>query len=220
MNPIMKPQSNMKVRFGPRPGSDPATPSARRTKKNLSLTFFFPDAQKVPRPVPVSRWFRGCSPAPGVMSLCADAQHRSGAGGQCRCRVHRCWYFKRLREAPGPGPACRVQTVFNTHWGAKPGAVVGKTSPSAGPEAKIIAHEKTRAHLGKRINITLQDEDRELQQAACPQRPHSETVTFFFFFFFSGDQEGTPTSPGNMKPDRVGPPAFEAPTKPTATYLM
>ena len=80
--------------------------------------------------------------------------------------------FKRLRELPGAG---RVTTVFNTHWHREQ---VGGNAAFGRSGAKIIAHEKTRAHLA--TDYYLQDEDR--YEKALPAAAHP-TVTFF-----SGDE--------------------------------
>jgi len=80
--------------------------------------------------------------------------------------------LKRLRELPGAG---RVTTVFNTHWHRE--QVVGNLAFGRSG-AKIIAHEKTRAHLA--TDYYLQDEDR--YEKALPAAAHP-TVTFF-----SGDK--------------------------------
>src|ERR1700726_1122973 len=78
----------------------------------------------------------------------------------------------RLRDLPGVG---RVTTVFNTHWHRE--QVVGNLAFGRS-EAKIIAHEKTRAHLA--TDYYRQDEDR--YEKALPAAAHP-TVTFF-----TGDQ--------------------------------
>src|SRR4030081_4063731 len=80
--------------------------------------------------------------------------------------------LKRLRELPGAG---RVTTVFNTHWHREQ---VGGNLAFGRSGAKIIAHEKTRAHLA--TDYYLQDEDRYEKALLKEARP---TVTFF-----TGDQ--------------------------------
>jgi glyoxylase-like metal-dependent hydrolase (beta-lactamase superfamily II) len=80
--------------------------------------------------------------------------------------------LKRLRELPGAG---RVTTVFNTHWHREQ---VGGNLAFGRLGAKIIAHEKTRAHLA--TDYYLQDEDRYEKALPAEARP---TVTFF-----AGDQ--------------------------------
>jgi cyclase len=80
--------------------------------------------------------------------------------------------LKRLRELPGAG---RVTTVFNTHWHREQ---VGGNLAFGRSGAKIIAHEKTRAHLA--TDYYLQDEDRYEKALPAEARP---TVTFF-----TGDQ--------------------------------
>src|SRR5712671_5159993 len=80
--------------------------------------------------------------------------------------------LKRLRELPGAG---RVTTVFNTHWHREQ---VGGNLAFGRSGAKIIAHEKTRAHLA--TDYYLQDEDRYEKALPAEARP---TVTFF-----AGDQ--------------------------------
>src|SRR6266849_9714599 len=80
--------------------------------------------------------------------------------------------LKRLRELPGAG---RMTTVFITHWHR---AQVGGNLAFGRSEAKIIAHEKTRAHLA--TDYYLWDEDR--YEKALPAAAHP-TVTFF-----SGDK--------------------------------
>src|SRR5256886_13737174 len=80
--------------------------------------------------------------------------------------------LKRLRELPGAG---RVTTVFNTHWHRE--QVVGNLAFGRSG-AKIIAHEKTRAHLA--TDYYLQGEDRYEKALPKEARP---TVTFF-----TGDQ--------------------------------
>src|SRR5262249_16765682 len=80
--------------------------------------------------------------------------------------------LKRLRELPGAG---RVTTLFNTHWHREQ---VGGNLAFGQSEAKIIAHEKTRAHLA--TEYYLQDEDRYEKALPAPAHP---TVTFF-----TGDQ--------------------------------
>ena len=78
----------------------------------------------------------------------------------------------RLRELPGAG---HMTTIFNTHWHREQ---VGGNLAFGRSEAKIIAHEKTRAHLA--TDYYLWDEDR--YEKARPAAAHP-TVTFF-----SGDQ--------------------------------
>src|SRR5215472_12665889 len=79
---------------------------------------------------------------------------------------------ERLRELPGAG---RVTTVFNTHWHREQ---VGGNLAFGRSGAKIIAHEKTRAHLA--TEYYLHDEDRYEKALPAEARP---TVTFF-----TGDQ--------------------------------
>jgi cyclase len=76
--------------------------------------------------------------------------------------------IKRLHALPGAG---RVTTVFNTHWHREQ---VGGNLAFGRSEAKIIAHEKTRAHLA--TDYYLQDEDRYEKALPAEARP---TVTFF-----------------------------------------
>jgi glyoxylase-like metal-dependent hydrolase (beta-lactamase superfamily II) len=78
----------------------------------------------------------------------------------------------RLRELPGAG---RMTTIFNTHWHREQ---VGGNLAFGRSEAKIIAHEKTRAHLA--TDYYLQDEDR--YEKALPAAAHPSVT------FFSGDQ--------------------------------
>src|SRR6202030_3219460 len=78
----------------------------------------------------------------------------------------------RLRDLPGAG---HVTTVFNTHWHREQ---VGGNLAFGRSGAKIIAHEKTRAHLA--TDYYLQDEDRYEKARPADARP---TVTFF-----AGDQ--------------------------------
>ncbi len=80
--------------------------------------------------------------------------------------------LKRLRELPGAG---RVTTVFNTHWHREQ---VGGNLAFGRSGAKIIAHEKTRAHLA--TDYYLQDEDR--YEKALPAAAHPSVT------FFSGDE--------------------------------
>src|SRR5215470_4913296 len=80
--------------------------------------------------------------------------------------------LKRLRGLPGAG---RVTTVFNTHWHR---GQVGGNLAFGQSGAKIIAHEKTRAHLA--TDYYLQDEDRYEKALPAEARP---TV-----IFFAGDQ--------------------------------
>src|ERR1043165_9302342 len=80
--------------------------------------------------------------------------------------------LKRLRELPGAG---RTTTVFNTHWHREQ---VGGNLALGRSEVKIIAHEKTRAHLA--TDYYLQNEER--YEKALPAAAHP-TVTFF-----TGDQ--------------------------------
>jgi glyoxylase-like metal-dependent hydrolase (beta-lactamase superfamily II) len=76
--------------------------------------------------------------------------------------------LNRLRTLPGGG---RVTTLFNTHWHREH---VGGNLDFGRSEAKIIAHEKTRAHLA--TDYYLQDEDRYEKALPAEARP---TVTFF-----------------------------------------
>src|SRR5579872_4150221 len=78
----------------------------------------------------------------------------------------------RLRDLPGEG---RVTTVFNTHWHRQQ---VGGNLALGRSGAKIIAHEKTRAHLA--TDYYVMDEDRYEKALPVEARP---TVTFF-----TGDQ--------------------------------
>jgi len=80
--------------------------------------------------------------------------------------------LKRLRELPGAG---RMTTVFITHWHREQ---VGGNLAFGRSEAKIIAHEKTRAHLA--TDYYLQDEDR--YEKALPAAAHPSVT------FFSGDE--------------------------------
>jgi cyclase len=76
--------------------------------------------------------------------------------------------LNRLRALPGGG---RVTTLFNTHWHREQ---VGGNLAFGRSEARIIAHEKTRAHLA--TDYYLQDEDRYEKALPAEARP---TVTFF-----------------------------------------
>jgi cyclase len=76
--------------------------------------------------------------------------------------------LKRLHGLPGEG---RVTTLFNTHWHREQ---VGGNLAFGRSEAKIVAHEKTRAHLA--TDYYLQDEDRYEKALPAEARP---TVTFF-----------------------------------------
>ena len=78
----------------------------------------------------------------------------------------------RLRGLPGAG---RVTTLFNTHWHREQ---VGGNLGFGRLGARIIAHEKTRAHLA--TDYYLQDEDRYEKALPAEARPN---VTFF-----TGDQ--------------------------------
>ena len=78
----------------------------------------------------------------------------------------------RLRGLPGAG---RVTTVFNTHWHREQ---VGGNLAFGRSGARIIAHEKTRAHLA--ADYYLSDEVRYEKALPAEARP---TVTFF-----AGDQ--------------------------------
>jgi len=74
----------------------------------------------------------------------------------------------RLSGLPGAG---RVTTLFNTHWHREQ---VGGNLAFGKSGAKIVAHEKTRAHLA--TDYYLQDEDRYEKALPAEARP---TVTFF-----------------------------------------
>lgn len=78
----------------------------------------------------------------------------------------------RLRDLPGAG---HVTTLFNTHWHREQ---VGGNLAFGRAGAKIIAHEKTRAHLA--TDYYVMDEDRYEKALPVEARP---TVTFF-----TGDQ--------------------------------
>lgn len=78
----------------------------------------------------------------------------------------------RLRDLPGAG---HVTTLFNTHWHRQQ---VGGNLAFGRAGAKIIAHEKTRAHLA--TDYYVMDEDRYEKALPVEARP---TVTFF-----TGDQ--------------------------------
>ena len=78
----------------------------------------------------------------------------------------------RLRDLPGAG---HVTTVFNTHWHREQ---VGGNLAFGRSGAKIIAHEKTRAHLA--TDYYVMNEDRYEKALPKEARP---TVTFF-----TGDQ--------------------------------
>jgi cyclase len=78
----------------------------------------------------------------------------------------------RLRELPGAG---HMTTIFNTHWHREQ---VGGNLAFGRSEAKIIAHEKTRARLA--TDYYLQDEDR--YEKALPAAAHPSVT------FFSGDE--------------------------------
>src|SRR5260370_22062771 len=80
--------------------------------------------------------------------------------------------LKRLRGLPGAG---RVTTLFKKHWQREQ---VGGNLAFGRSGAKIIAHQKTRAHLA--TDYYLQDEDRYEKALPAEARP---TVTFF-----TGDQ--------------------------------
>jgi glyoxylase-like metal-dependent hydrolase (beta-lactamase superfamily II) len=73
-----------------------------------------------------------------------------------------------LDELPGAG---RLQVLFNTHWHLEQ---VGGNAALGQAGAKIIAHEKTRAHLA--TDYYLPSEDR--YQRALPMEAHP-TETFF-----------------------------------------
>jgi len=77
-----------------------------------------------------------------------------------------------LRDLPGAG---HVTTLFNTHWHRQQ---VGGNLAFGRAGAKIIAHEKTRAHLATDYYVI--DEDRYEKALPPEARP---TVTFF-----TGDQ--------------------------------
>ena len=80
--------------------------------------------------------------------------------------------LRRLRELPGAG---RMTTIFNTHWHREQ---VGGNLAFGRSGAKIIAHEKTRAHLA--TDYYLWDEDR--YEKALPAAAHPSVT------FFSGDE--------------------------------
>jgi cyclase len=94
--------------------------------------------------------------------------------------------LNRLRALPGGG---RVTTLFNTHWHREQ---VGGNLAFGRSEARIIAHEKTRAHLA--TDYYLQDEDRYEKALPAEARP---TVTFFTgdHTLFTGDH----TLPGDER---------------------
>src|SRR3954468_702257 len=69
--------------------------------------------------------------------------------------------FKRLRELPGAG---RVTTVFNTHWHREQ---VGGNLAFGRSGAKIIAHEKTRAHLATDYYLGVEDRYEKAVPAAA-----------------------------------------------------
>ena len=73
-----------------------------------------------------------------------------------------------LGELPGAG---RVETVFNTHWHLEQ---VGGNLALGQSGARIIAHEKTRAHLA--TDYYLRDEDRYEKELPAEAHP---TETFF-----------------------------------------
>ena len=103
--------------------------------------------------------------------LVRTASSRPDAGGQRRCRVHRC----------GAGAPAWV-----AGWRPCDNAVQHALAPRAGggnlalgqSGATIVAHEKTRAHLA--TDYYLQNEDRYEKALPAAARP---TVTFF-----TGDQ--------------------------------
>lgn len=127
-------------------------------------------SQASPAVVPVSEGFVMLTGAGGNILV------RTGSTGQVLVDSGAAEFtdavLAQLRKLPGGG---RVTTLFNTHWHREQ---VGGNLAFGRSGAKIIAHEKTRAHLA--TEYYLQDEDRyekALPAEACP------TVTFF-----TGDQ--------------------------------
>jgi glyoxylase-like metal-dependent hydrolase (beta-lactamase superfamily II) len=127
-------------------------------------------SQASPAVVPVREGFVMLTGAGGnvlVRTASAGQVLVDGGAAEFTDAVH-----KRLRELPGAG---RVTTVFNTHWHREQ---VGGNLAFGRSEAKIIAHEKTRAHLA--TDYYLQDEDR--YEKALPAAAHPSVT------FFSGDE--------------------------------
>ena len=146
---------------------------------SLTLPPFARDAfsQESPAIVPVREGFVMLTGAGGnVLVRTASAGQVLVDGGAAEFTDA---ILRRLRELPGAG---RMTTIFNTHWHREQ---VGGNLAFGRSEAKIIAHEKTRAHLA--TDYYLWDEDR--YEKALPAAAHP-TVTFF-----SGDQ----TLPGDKR---------------------
>jgi glyoxylase-like metal-dependent hydrolase (beta-lactamase superfamily II) len=123
-------------------------------------------SQASPAVVPVSEGFVMLTGAGGNILV------RTGSTGQVLVDSGAAEFtdavLAQLRKLPGGG---RVTTLFNTHWHREQ---VGGNLAFGRSGAKIIAHEKARAHLA--TEYYLQDEDRyekALPAEACP------TVTFF-----------------------------------------
>jgi cyclase len=123
-------------------------------------------AQASPAIVPVTNDFVMLTGAGGNILV------RSAVGGQVLVDSGAAEFtdavLARLAELPGAG---RVETVFNTHWHSEQ---VGGNLAFGQSGARIIAHEKTRAHLA--TDYYLRDEDR--YQKALPVEAHP-TESFF-----------------------------------------
>jgi cyclase len=123
-------------------------------------------AQASPAIVPVTDNFIMLTGAGGNILV------RSAGGGQVLVDSGAAEFtdavLARLAELPGAG---RVETVFNTHWHSEQ---VGGNLAFGQSGARIIAHEKTRAHLA--TDYYLRDEDR--YQKALPVEAHP-TESFF-----------------------------------------
>ena len=120
--------------------------------------------------VPVSDGFVMLTGADGNVLV------RTGSAGQMLVDSGAAAYtdavVARLRDLPGAG---HVTTLFNTHWHRQQ---VGGNLALGRLGAKIIAHEKTRAHLA--TDYYVMDQDRYEKALPVEARP---TVSFF-----TGDQ--------------------------------
>ncbi len=123
-------------------------------------------AQLRPAIVPVSDGFAMLTGAGGNILV------RSAGGGQVLVDSGAAEFtgavHERLAELPGAG---RVEAVFNTHWHLDQ---VGGNLALGQSGARIIAHEKTKAHLA--TDYYLWGEDR--YEKALPAAAHP-TETFF-----------------------------------------
>ncbi|HEX4555010.1 MAG TPA: MBL fold metallo-hydrolase [Xanthobacteraceae bacterium] len=127
-------------------------------------------SQEGPAVVPVSEGFVMVTGAGGnVLVRTASAGQVLVDGGAAEFTDA---ILGRLRELPGAG---HMTTIFNTHWHREQ---VGGNLAFGRSEAKIIAHEKTRARLA--TDYYLHDEDR--YEKALPAAAHPSVT------FFSGDQ--------------------------------